>query len=302
MLSEHFSQRRMQQVRGGVVAHRVDAHGRVDLGRHLLPGLQGPAAYPAQVHVGISLLLRVFDGKYAGLRNQFAPVSDLAAGFRVERGLIKHNAAGLVFFNTLDYLVVLQQGRYPPGDAQGIVSFETGGVALQVGKCGDVRGKPVRLPRPLALLLHTLLKPFQVQFQAALAGNIRGEVNGEPVSIIQLEHDFARDSAGGKRADRGFQVFKSLLQGFRKPFFLLLQGIGHEFPCPAQFRAGFSHDGVQGTHQLMEERLIQAQLGPVAQCPADDSAQHVAPSLVGRDNAVCHQERAGTDMVGDHPG
>ena len=175
-------------------------------------------------------------------------------------------------------------------------------MVLQFGKYGDVRGKPVRLPRPPALLLHTLFKALHIQLEVAFTGNIGGQVNGETVSIIQLEHDFTRDSAGGQRADGGFQVFKSLLQGFRKPFFLLLQGIRYEFPGPAQFRAGFSHDGVQGFHQLMEKRLIQAQLGPVAQCPADDSPQHVAPSLVGRDDAVRHQEGAGTDMIGNHPG
>ena len=254
------------------------------------------------MNVRITLFPGVIDNKYAGIGNQFSPVADLAAGFRVERGPIQHNRAGLAFFDTLDYLVVLQQGRNLPGDAQGVVAFETGGVVVQVGKYGDVYGKPVRLPRPLALLLHTALKSLQVQFQAAFAGNIGGQVNGEPVSIIQFEHDFARDRAGGQRTDRGFQVFKSLLQGFRKPLFLLLQGIGHEFPGPAQFRAGFSHDGVQGIHQLVEERLIQAQLGAVAQGPADDPAQHVASALVGRDDAVRHQERAGTDMVGNHPG
>ena len=65
MLAQHFPQRSVQQVCGRVVAHRVDARDGVDPGRHLLPGLQGPAAYPAQVHVSVSLLLRIFDREYA---------------------------------------------------------------------------------------------------------------------------------------------------------------------------------------------------------------------------------------------
>ena len=96
-------------------------------------------------------------------------------------------------------------------------------------------------------------------------------------------------------------MFQALLQGFRKAFFFLLQGIGHECADPLHGVGCFSHDADQGINQLVEERLGQAQLGPVPQRPADDPAQHVAPALVGRDNAIGHQKSAGADMVGYHP-
>ena len=67
-------------------------------------------------------------------------------------------------------------------------------------------------------------------------------------------------------------MFQSFLQGFGKPFFLLLQGIRHKFPGPGQFRAGFSHDAIQGLYQFMEERFMETQFGPMPQRPADDTA------------------------------
>ena len=51
----------------------------------------------------------------------------------------------------------------------------------------------------------------------------------------------------------------------------------------------------------MEERTVQPQLAAVAEGAADDPAQHVAATLVGRNDPVGHQEGGGAQVVGNYP-
>ena len=52
---------------------------------------------------------------------------------------------------------------------------------------------------------------------------------------------------------------------------------------------------------VSEKRRGQPQLAPVADAPADDPAQHVAPAFVARHHAVADQERRGAGMFRHHP-
>ena len=52
---------------------------------------------------------------------------------------------------------------------------------------------------------------------------------------------------------------------------------------------------------LMEERGVHAQELAVTGGPADDAPEHVAPSLVGRQDPVAHQEGACPGMVCNDP-
>ena len=51
----------------------------------------------------------------------------------------------------------------------------------------------------------------------------------------------------------------------------------------------------------MEEGLLLPQLVSMANGPANDAPQHIAPPLVGRRHAIDDEEGAGTDMVGNDP-
>ena len=57
-----------------------------------------------------------------------------------------------------------------------------------------------------------------------------------------------------------------------------------------------------GQHQLGQDHLVldAERVGP-PHGPADDAPQHVAAALVGRDDAVVHQEGHGAGVVGHHP-
>ena len=52
---------------------------------------------------------------------------------------------------------------------------------------------------------------------------------------------------------------------------------------------------------VSEKRRGQPQLAPVADAPADDPAQHVAPAFVAGHHAVADQERRGAGVFRHHP-
>jgi hypothetical protein len=72
------------------------------------------------------------------------------------------------------------------------------------------------------------------------------------------------------------------------------------FSSAYELRIRIAHQLDEVGHQLVEERLLLAQLIAVADGAAHDAALHVAAAFVRRDHAVGHQERGGADVVGDH--
>ncbi len=68
-----------------------------------------------------------------------------------------------------------------------------------------------------------------------------------------------------------------------------------------QFRVGGAHLAHQRRHQAPHQRLARAHHVRVPHRAAHDPAQHVAAALVGGQHAVGDQERAGAQVVGDHP-
>ena len=65
-----------------------------------------------------------------------------------------------------------------------------------------------------------------------------------------------------------------------------------------QLGVGGAHGGHHRLHQGRAQGLGRSQLGPPAQGPADDAAQHVAPGLVGRQHPVGDEKGHGPGVVG----
>ena len=68
-----------------------------------------------------------------------------------------------------------------------------------------------------------------------------------------------------------------------------------------ELQVGAAHHLAQHRHQLVQERLLEAQAHAVAHRAAEDAAQHVAAPLVAGDDAVGEQEGDRPQVVGDHP-
>ncbi len=153
-------------------------------------------------------------------------------------------------------------------------------------------------PRPLALLLHLGLETGQIDLHAALARDVRGQIDGEAEGVVELEHRRAVEHAV-LAVQRAFQHLHAVLEGLGEALFLLLEHADH-----AALLAHAAPDRPRPSRgeivdQQVEEGLLLAELVAVADGAADDPAQHVAAAFVARNHAVDDQEAAGADVVGD---
>ena len=69
----------------------------------------------------------------------------------------------------------------------------------------------------------------------------------------------------------------------------------------AQLGIGVAHLGVERRHHAPEERVAHPQPMSVTNGATHDAPQHVAPTLVRRDDTVDDEERARAHVIRDHP-
>ncbi len=153
-----------------------------------------------------------------------------------------------------------------------------------------------------ALLLrrHRLREAVHVQAQAALAGDVGGEIRRKAVGVVEPEHRLARNLLVREVGDDVLEDAQPLLQRVGEAFLLGLQHPLDMLLPGAQFRIGIAHLRHQRRNQAVKERLLLAELVTVADRTTNDAALHVAAALVARGDAVQHQEGGGADMIGDH--
>ncbi len=302
--AQHFAQGGMQQVGGRVVEDGGAAALAIDLAGQHIADLQ--AALGELAHVPMELareLLGVADVHLHAGAGQGAVVTDLATGLGVERSLVGQHDDVITGLGTLHRAAVLENGDH--GEVvglQAVIPEEDGRLERgdQIGRQGHATTELAGRARGLALGVHCGVEALDVHGQVTLARDVLGEIEREAVGVVQAERIHAGDHAV---ADLGRDVVENLharIQRFSKTLFLGLQGAHDGVDLGRQFGIGHAHLLDQGRHQLAEERLAHAQHPAVAQCAADDTAQHVTAAFVGRQHAIDDQERTGTDVVGDH--
>ena len=96
MVTEHFAQGLVHQVRGAVVAHGRSTHCGLDLGLHRVAYFQAAVRHAAMVaeHIGLDLL-RIGHGKHASGAADRAFVAHLATAFGIKRRGCQHHYAAL---------------------------------------------------------------------------------------------------------------------------------------------------------------------------------------------------------------
>ncbi len=206
---------------------------------------------------------------------QVAAVTDLAAGLGVERGLVEDDDALLAFVQLLDGLAVLEQGDDLAGTRNALVAEEAG-VAVDFHQAVVVHAEGAGGAGTLALGLHLALEAFLVEGQAALAGDVVGQVHREAVGVVQLEHHIAGDDAALELGQVLLEDLQALLQGLGELLFLGLQHALDVRLLLLELGEGFAHLADQRGHDLVEEGALGAQLVTVAAGATDDAAQHIA--------------------------
>ncbi len=299
VIAERQTQRLVKQVGSRVVAHGRLTQRGVHLGRERLAHGQTALDHDAFVEMMPGLLAGIGDLETAATGLQVAGIPHLAAGLAVERRAIQHHDALLAFLERVEGIALsIDDRRYRRQIFETVVTGKLG-AALELERGAVVAAELAGGPRALTLRLQLALEAGLVERDTTLAADVRGQVVGEAVGIVELEDRLARQDIALQRGKRLFEQPHAVIQGTRELLLFLQQ---HAFDLIAslmEFGVGLAHLGVQRRHQLVEERLAGAQLVTVAHRATDNAAQHVAAPFVGRQHAVDDQEGAGADMVGD---
>src|SRR5690606_34075003 len=218
--AQHRAQHGMQQMSGRMVQHGGLPGSGVDPRRHRLALSQPALAQSPEVAVGIAVFDGVLDLELDAVGQQQPPVADLAAGLGIERRAFQHHHAALAGFQRADAAAVAVEADDLALVFQLLVAGEFGAAGHRAG--GDVfalelAGRAGALP----LRLHLALEAGHVEAQAPLAGNVVGEIDREPVGVVQLEHHFARNGLALEVAQRLVEQLDALLEGLAETLFLL---------------------------------------------------------------------------------
>ena len=149
--------------------------------------------------------------------------------------------------------------------------------------------------------VHLPLEALTVDLVPALAPDVCGEVFWETVRVVELEDGLAGQRAAlPKLADRVVEQAHALRQRLREALLLLAQHLLDMAALLAEDRVRAAHLLLDVFHELVEERLLDAELVAMADRAPDDAPQHVAATLVAGHDAVGDQERARADVICDH--
>ncbi len=301
VVAEPLAQRRVQQMGGGVVAHRrvarLAVNHRFDRDARLDRGATGlnldRLVVPDPVDVDDLRLLPA--------PAQDAGVGNLAAALGVEGALLELDQGA----------TVLRRDRGEAGGgAQRLVADEPGrggaggeGDHLLVAVLGAVGGGGTGAG-PLALLLHQLLEAGVVDRQALVSQQLLRQVVGEAIGVVQFEGVGGVDPGGLRFARLGDQPLQQLgaaLQGAAEALLLVVDPAGDRLPPGDQLRVGLPHQLDRQLREAGQPRRLQAQRATLLDRPAHDPPQDVAAVLVGGDDAVGEQEGGPARVVGDDP-
>src|SRR5690606_33999510 len=124
-----------------------------------------------------------------------AGIADLTAAFGVERRAIEHDRAARAALEPLDRMAVgVVERRDGAVELEPLVAVELGRL-IEGRRPAPACREPARLAGALALRGHVLLEAGLVDREAALARDVRGQVDREAVRIVEPEHGLARDHA-----------------------------------------------------------------------------------------------------------
>ena len=289
VVAQHLPQHRVQQVGGGVGAHDGLAAGHVDGGGHGVAQLEHAAGHLAVVHILAALvLLHVGDLEHAAVGGgEHALVAHLAAHLGVEGGLVQHHNALYAGHQLLGLLVLHHQGHHAGAVDGGVVVAHKLGLGhvlaeLHAGPAQVAQSLP-GLPGPLALLLHQLVERLLVQGHALLLHHLQGQVHGEAVGVVQFEGVLAGEHLLPLLLVLGEHVVENpqaAVDGLGEVLLLHPDDLGDIVLALPQLRVVALVLVDDGVAHLVQEGLVHPQQLAVAGGPAQQAAQHIAPSQI----------------------
>ena len=221
-------------------------------------------------------------------------ISLLAAHGSVKRGLLHDDGTLLSVCKGLYQLVFRGQYSHPGISRQSVITNKFSGnrridglVYSHVGT--HVIGSLAGLSGLFLLFLHGSGKAVFIHGAASLFQNFLGEIQRESIGVIQLE-----SIGSGKTLISGFlhlilhltQDAKSLVNGLVELFLFLGQYLKNHGLLFFQLRIAVLGQFDDCLGKTGQEPAFNPQLSPMAGSTAQEAAQHIAPSLVGRHDSV----------------
>ncbi len=306
--AQPLAQRGVQQVGGGVVAHRGQARLALDGGRDRLAGTELALQRLERQRLVVAQPVHVDDPRAPGQRLHHAGVGDLAAALGVEGALLElgqqapvDGARRAQHGLGLDRLVADEARR-----KAGLASEAEHVLMLDVdlaARLGARAATAATGPRGLARPLHQLLEALVVDRQPLLGEQLLGHLVGKAEGVVQPEGVLGRHPRGAVGLGPLDQLGQQPLALLERASEALLLGAR---PALDRRRLG-AQLGIDVAHQLdhtlvqpAQERALDPEHPPLVHRAAHQAAQHVAALLVGGHDPVGHQERRPAAVIGEH--
>ena len=145
----------------------------------------------------------------------------------------------------------------------------------------------------VSLLLHRGVEAVLIHGKALLLQDFLRVVEREAVGVVELERILAGELLFSRLFQRAFhlsQNFHSLLIGLLEFLFLGADHVQDEVSLLLQFRVAVLRGLDDILRQRRKERSLNAELASVPHCAADDPAEDISSSVVGRHDAVRNHE------------
>ncbi|CCZ21808.1 putative uncharacterized protein [Acetobacter sp. CAG:977] len=212
MVAQNFAQRRLKQMRHGMMARRRRTTVFVNFHQNVLADAQRTFLHHALMNKQIAdFLLRVFNNENRiSARGNNTRIADLSARFAIERSLIRNNRSFLSFRNGIRFFAVNDQSFDNAFRLRRIIAQKFGSARF------FLNGKPYGIRRGFSrpcpgfarfgtLARHRLIKAVHVDRHLAPAQNILSQIQRKTVRVIKPERHFARQNAA-RRQLVGFGV------------------------------------------------------------------------------------------------
>ena len=206
-----------------------------------------------------------------------ADIGDLSAGLGVERGAVEHDLDPFGWHRFGVHSRMMGHYRNPLAVDEDADDPGLGAELVEAGELGRTRidqfaesreirvrvlaGGRVRLG-PAALLGHQLTEPQLVHGEPGLRGHFQGELNREPVGVVQGKRLRTAEHGLPGRRSAGGGVLKQPRTRDQGP----VEGglLGHRDPVDPvevgdQFRVGRTHGVTHAGHQVADDRGVDAQ-------------------------------------------
>ena len=234
-------------------------------------------------------------------------VAFLTAHGSVERSFLYENGSLLAFHQRFCNLSLCRQNGYFGGILQMIVSGKLscyGRVDLIVNGCISTHVVCYFTARSctLSLLFHCCMETVLVDAVALLLEDLFGQIQRESVGIVQFECILSVQNFFAFALHFFFELgedMKSLVDGFVELGLLVVQNVEDEVFFLFKFRISVFGSFDYACGKAGKEQSVNAKQTAMTCCTADQTAQYVASSFVGRHDSIGNHECCGTDMVCD---